>query len=181
MTIPGGVKKVIFPLGLLFLSGTMWFGLYKPEFSKISRYRNQPESARQKIEGMRRQLVTFELLTDVERIDWANTEKAILSRIPKGKQIPEFYANLSGLAELCSLKNFKRLERPDSALTFQDGGITRSGFDLELTFDSEYTSLVQFLNGLRQLERLVEVVNLEVTRKAPLVGVKMVVRSYFIP
>jgi len=181
MTIPSGVKKVIFPLGLLFLSGTIWFGLYNPEFNKISRFRNQPESARQKIEGMRRQVLTFELLTDVERMDWEKTEKAILGRIPKGKQIPGLYSNLSGLAELCSLKDFKRLEKPDSALAFQDGGITRSGFDLELTFDSEYTSLVQFLKGLRQLERMVEVVNLEVTRKAPLVGVKMVVRSYFMP
>ena len=67
----------------------------------------------------------------------------------------------------------------DSDQELDESGIKRRSFDLELTFDSDYKALVSFLAGLHLLDRLVEVEKLEVTRKLPLVGVKMILRSYY--
>ena len=89
MTIPTGVKKVIFPLGILFIFATMWYGLYKPEMEKISKYRQEPIAARQQIDDMVRRLSAYSRPTEEERAEWVNAGNALNRRIPKGKQITE--------------------------------------------------------------------------------------------
>jgi len=165
---------------ILFLFGVVWFGLYKPEIEKISNYRRQPLAARQQIETMVRQISSFNPPAPEERAGWTDIENSILRRIPKGRQITELYADLSDMAEKYGLQNFQRREIEGSDKTFEDGGVTRNGLELELTFDAGYSTLAKFLNGLQNMERLNDVVNLEVTRKPPLVGVRMVLRSYYL-
>ena len=181
MQLPTGVKKVVLPLSIMFLFGVVWYGLFKPEFAKISKYRAQPVAARSQIESMVQRLSAFNPPTAQERAEWASLEKDIDQRLPKGKQITELYAQLSALAEKYELQNFERRELEGSEQSFEDGAITRSGYSIELVFSCSYPSLLRFLGSLHNLERLVEVVNLEITRDLPLIGVKVVLRSYFIP
>ena len=181
MTLPTGIKKVIFPLGILFLFGIIGYGLFKPEFEKISEYRSEPVAARLQIDSMVRQLYAFNPLTEQERAEWASLEKDLNRRLPKGKQITELYAQISALAEKYELKNFERRELENSEKNYDNTGINRSAYSIELTFECSYSSLAGFLNGLQNIARLVEVVNLEITRNFPLIGVRIVLRSYFIP
>ena len=168
MILPTGIKKVVLPLAILFLFGAVWYGLFKPEFAKISKYRAQPAAARTPA-------------TARETAEWASLEEAIIRRLPKGKQISGLYAQLSVKAEQCELRNFERRDLEGSESSYEDGGIARSGYSIELTFDCSYSSLIRFLNGLQAMERLVDVVRLEINRKFPLVGVRIVLRNYFIP
>jgi len=181
MQLSTGVKKVVLPLSIMFLFGAVWYGLFKPEFAKISKYRAQPAAAGSRIESMVQRLSAFNPPTARERAEWASLEKDLERRLPKGKQIAELYAQLSSLAEKYELKNFERHELEGSEKSFEDGGITRSAYSIELLFECRYSSLLHFLRDLHNLERLVEVVNLEITRNLPLVGVKIVLRSYFTP
>ena len=181
MQLPTGVKKVVLPLGIMFLFGAVWYGLFKPEFAKISKYRAQPVAARSQIESMVQRLSAFNPPTAQERAEWERLEEDINRRLPKGKQITELYAQLSALAEKYELQNFGRSELEGSEKNFEDGAITRSGYSIELVFACSYSSLLSFLGSLHNLDRLVEVVNLEITRDLPLVGVRLVLRSYFIP
>jgi len=176
-----GLKKVLFPLGLISAFAVIWFGLYKPELKKIAKYKEDPQKARQKIEAMMQKINAFQPPDSAERIEWIKLAEELERRIPKGKQISQLYADLSALAEEYRLMNFQRRDLPGTDSTYQDGGLPRNGFDLELSFECEYAALVKFLNSLRKMERLTEVIDLEVTRKVPLVGVKMVVRTYYIP
>lgn len=181
MTLPTGIKKVVVPLSILFLFGIVWYGLFKPEFEKISKYRAQPETARSQIESMIRQLSAFNPPTTQERAEWASLEKDLNRRLPKGRQITELYAQLSALAEKYELQNFERREPEESEKSYVDGGINHSGYSIELTFECSYSSLAGILHGIQNMDRLVEVVNLEITRNPPLIGVRVVLRSYFIP
>ena len=181
MRLPTGIKKVIFPLGILFLFGIIWYGLFKPELEKISKYRSQPTAARSQIESMVRQLNVFNPATAQERAEWASLEKDLNRRLPKGKRIIELYVQLSTLAEKYELQNFKRRELENSEKSYDNGGINHSGYSIELAFECSYSSLAGFLNGLQNIDRLVEVVNLEITRNLPLIGVRIVLGSYFTP
>ena len=181
MILPTGIKKVVLPLAILFLFGAVWYGLFKPEFAKISKYRAQPAAARTQIESMVQRLSVFNPATARETAEWASLEEAIIRRLPKGKQISGLYAQLSVKAEQCELRNFERRDLEGSESSYEDGGIARSGYSIELTFDCSYSSLSRFLNGLQAMERLVDVVRLEINRKFPLVGVRIVLRNYFIP
>ena len=181
MVLPSGIKKVILPLAILFLFGAVWYGLFKPEFAKISKYRAQPVAARAQIEGMVQRLSVFNPATARETAEWASLEEDISRILPKGKQISGLYAQLSAKAEQCELQNFERRELENSEISYEDWGIVRSGYSVELTFDCSYSSLIRFLDGLQAMERLVDLVRLEINRKFPLVGVRIVLRSYFIP
>jgi len=181
MQLPTGVKKIVLPLGIMFLFGTVWYGLFKPEFAKISKYRAQPTAARSQIESMVQRLSAFNPPTDQERAEWASLEKDTNRRLPKGRRKSQLYVQLSTLAEKYELQNFERRELEGSEKSFEDRGITHSGYSIELAFECSYSSLIRFLEGLQDMERLVEVVNLEITRDLPLIGIRIVLRSYFVP
>jgi len=180
MTVPSGVKKVIFPLALLFLFGASWYGLYQPELEKIARYKERPAANRAQIEKMVRQISDFQPATEVEKGQWRTLEDEINRRLPQGKQIAGLYALLSSLAENCSLQNFQRQDVEGRDSTFTDGGIERKGFEVQLTFDCAYGNLARFVDGLKNAERLVEIMQIDLTRNVPYVGVKMRIRSYYI-
>ena len=180
MTVPSGVKKVIFPLAIIFFFGVSWYGLYKPELDKIALYKEQPLADRAQIEKMLHQINEFDPVSPEERTQWQALNEEFDKRLPKSKQIAGLYALLSSLAESCGLENFQRQDLQNSDSTFTDGGVERSGFDIELNFDCAYSNLAKFIDGLQGAERLTEIVQMDLTRNVPFVGVKMRIRSYYI-
>jgi hypothetical protein len=181
MALSAGIKKVVFPVAFVAFAAAMWFGLYRPEFAKIARYRSEPLAQRQQIEDMIQQLSRFDPPTPEERSGWAALRVEMERRIPAGQQISDIYSGLSSLADLNGLNNFTRQTVPNSEKTLEDGGIKRNSFDLTISFECDYGSLVEFLKGLRSLNRLVEVTAMEVNRKVPEVEVKLTLRSYYTP
>ncbi len=181
--LPGlnSLKRAVVPLAILLLFAGAWYGLLRPEYRRISELRGQPESHRQQIEGMMHRLGEFREPTEQERLEWVGLEERLRQRLPQGRQLTGLYSLLSTLAGRHGLRQFTRVELPDSARTLEDGGITRQAFDLELNFAADYKSLLGFLEDLRRAERLIDVVRLEVEREPPLVTVRMVIRSHFLP
>lgn len=181
MTIPGGVRKVIVPLLILFIFGVSWFGLYKPELAKISEYRKQPAANRQQIESLVRQLSEYDPPTQEEREQWRNLEEQISLRLPSGKNITELYSLLSRLAVENDCRQFTRQELANTDTTYTTEAIPRRGFDMQLDFECDYRDLKSYLDGLKQAERLIEIVRVTVDRGLPLLKVQMVIRSYYSP
>ncbi|MFC1545007.1 hypothetical protein ACFL4X_02465 [Gemmatimonadota bacterium] len=181
MTIPSGISKVILPLAMLFIFGVSWFGLYKPEFEKISEYKKKPAANKLQIEQLGKQLSQYNPPTPEERQEWARLEEEINRRLPKGKRTTEFYALLSKLAVSQNCQNFRRQELAGTDSTYATGDIPRSGFDIQIDFECGYKSLKGYLDGLKHSERLIEIVGLEVNRSLPLISVTMVLRSYYLP
>lgn len=179
MTIPGGIRKVILPLAMLFVAGASWFGLYKPELEKISEYKKKPAANERQIEQLGEQLSKYNPPTDEERQEWARLDSEINRRLPKDKQITELYALLSGLAVANKCQNFSRQEMPGTDTTYVSEEIPRRGFDVQVDFECKYKSLKGYCDDLKQADRLIEVVNMEVSRNLPLLKVKMVLRSYY--
>ena len=176
MPIPTGIKKVIVPLSFVFFFGVIWFGLYEPQLNKSREYRDKLKDLEQQVDAILRQVGSYEPPKPEERLEWQRLVAELDRRIPQDRQLTELYAYISDLAEK---NNFNRRVIADSDQELDESGIKRRSFDLELTFDSDYKALVSFLAGLHLLDRLVEVEKLEVTRKLPLVGVKMILRSYY--
>ena len=179
MPIPSHIKKVIVPLSFLFFFGGMWYGLFEPQFARSKEYRDKLKDLDGQIDVIIRQVGSYELPTPEERIEWQRLAGELERRIPQGRQLSELYAYISNLAEENNLDNFNRRVIEDSDQELEEGGIKFRSFDLVLTFDSEYQALVSFLAGLHSLDRLVEVEMLDVTRKPPLVGVRIILRSYY--
>ena len=179
MPIPTGIKKVIVPLSFVFLFGVIWFGLYEPQLNKSREYRDKLKDLEQQVDAILRQVGSYEPPKPEERLEWQRLVAELDRRIPQDRQLTELYAYISDLAEKNNLDNFNRRVIADSDQELDESGIKRRSFDLELTFDSDYKALVSFLAGLHLLDRLVDVEKLEVTRKLPLVGVRMVLRSYY--
>ncbi|MBN2289414.1 MAG: type 4a pilus biogenesis protein PilO [Candidatus Glassbacteria bacterium] len=179
MPLPSGIKKVIIPLSFLFFFGAAWFGLFEPQFKKSREYREKLRTLEQQIEAITRQVGSYEPPTPEESERWQRLAEEIERRIPEGRQLTELYAYLSDLAEKSKLQNFNRQLVEGSDQESEEDGIKRSSVDLELTFQGEYKSVMRFLAGLHSLERLVEVQKLDVSRRPPLVGVKIILRSYY--
>ncbi len=179
MPIPTGIKKVITPLSILLFFGVIWFGLYEPQLTRSKEYRGKLKELEQQLDSIMRQVGSYEPPTPEETDEWQRLANELERRIPRERRVTELYAFISDLAQKNRLGNFDRRVIEGSENEFEEDGIKRSSFDLELTFDGEYHTLVRFLAGLRSLDRLVEVDKLEVIRKPPLVGVRIVLRSYY--
>ncbi len=181
MTIPSGIRKVILPLAMLFAFGVSWFGLYKPELAKISEYKKKPAANSQQIELLVRQLNEYDPPTAEERTQWKALEQELNLKLPRGKHITELYSLLSRLAADLHCQDFNRLEIANSDTTYASDDIPRRGFDIQLDFTSDFRSLKGYIDGLRGTGRLLELVGLEVNRSLPLLTVKIVIRSYYLP
>ena len=179
MPIPTGIKKVITPLSILLFFGIVWFGLYEPQLTRSKEYRGKLKELEQQLDSIMRQVGSYEPPTPEETAEWQRLANELERRMPRERRLAELYAFISDLAQKNNLDNFNRRVIEDSDQELDESGIKRRSFDLELTFDSDYKALVSFLAGLHLLDRLVEVEKLEVTRKLPLVGVKMILRSYY--
>ncbi|MEA2063840.1 MAG: hypothetical protein U9P14_09100 [Gemmatimonadota bacterium] len=178
MTLPAGITKIIVPACFLAFAALTWFGLYEPQLNKSREYRGKLAQLEAKVDAMFKQVGSYEPPTDEERSQWQSLALDIESRISRGRQLSELYAYLSDLAVDNNLGSFNRrlVEGSDSVRT--DGGLELSSFDMEVTFDSDFDSLVKLLAGLNLLDRLVEVNQIEVFRKPPVVGVRIILRSY---
>jgi Tfp pilus assembly protein PilO len=179
MPLPTGIKKIIIPLSFLFFFGVAWFGLFEPQLNRSSEYRAKLRTLEQQIEAISRQVGSYQPPTPEESAEWQRLADELQRRIPKGRQLSELYAFLSELVEKNNLENFNRQLVEDSEQELDEGGIQRRSFDLELTFDGDYQGVVDFLSGLHSLGRLVEVESLEISRKPPLVGIRLILRSYY--
>lgn len=183
MSIPPVLRRILLPLGLIGLFAAMWFGLYRPEMDKIAEYRNAPLATRHQIDQMTRQLSAYERPTDAERAEWETLEQEIRRKIPRGRDITSLYASISELVVKYSLTDFQRNlldEAAESAVTTTDG-IPRRSFGIELTFESGYAELIGFIRDIRDLDRLVEVTMLDVTRGVPNLSVRMSIKCYYAP
>ncbi len=181
MTIPSGIRKVILPLAMLFVFGASWFGLYQPELEKIAEYKKKPAALSEQIGQRVRQLNEYDPPTVAERAEWEALEQEFSLKLPPAKQITDLYSQLSRLAADQRCQDFNRLEIENSDTTYASGDVARRGFDIQLNFACDYRSLKGYLDGLKNSERLVELVELEVSRNLPLLDVKMVIRSYYSP
>lgn len=179
MPIPTGIKKVITPLSILLFFGIIWFGLYEPQLTRSKEYRGKLKELEQQLDVIMRQVGSYEPPTPEEPAEWQRLSAELERSMPRERRLTELYAFISDLAQKNRLDNFDRRMIEESDSVFNEDGIKRSSFDLELTFDGEYHAVVSFLAGLRSLDRLVEVDKLEVIRKPPLVGVRIVLRSYY--
>ena len=169
------------PVVIILFFGGAWFGLFKPEFEMIAKYKLQPAAARTQIEKMIQQLSTYNPPDDKERAEWKSMEGKVDRKIPRGRQITELYSLISSLAEKYELVDLQRQEVALSDSAYSTAGIARNGYDIELIFQGNYASVVKFLNDLQNAERLVEIVSIELNRSLPLLQVKMVLRSFYIP
>jgi len=179
MPLPSGIKKVIIPLSFVFFAGVMWVGLFEPQYKKAKEYEEKLSELDRQESAVFRKMRSYEVPTPEEKAEWQRLANELERRIPKGRQLAELYALLSELAQKNQLSKFNRRMIEDSDQELDEGGIKRRSFDLELTFEGEYQSIVAFLADLHSLDRLVEVEQLEVSRMPPLVGVRMVLRSYY--
>ena len=157
----------------------MWYGLYQPQFARSKEYRGKLKELEQQQEAIMQQVGSYEPPTPEETAEWKRLSDELERRIPQERRLMELYAFISELAQKNRLTNFNRRVIEGSDQEFDEDGIKRKSFDLELTFNGEYRAVVNFLKGLHSLDRLVEVDKLEVIRKPPLVGVEIVLRSYY--
>lgn len=185
MNLKGILKKILLPLGVLLFFAAVWFGLFRPEMAKIAEYRNKPMATQQQIESITAQIGSFEEPTNEERAQWDSLANEIQRKIPRGKEITSLYSELSRLVEKYSLAGFERemVELPagtEAAVT-DEGGVPRSSFDLKLTFQCRFESLIGFLDDVRSLDRLVEVTALDISRGVPNVMVSLNLKCYYTP
>jgi Tfp pilus assembly protein PilO len=181
MTIPSGIRKVILPLAMLFVFGASWFGLYKPELDKITEYKKKPAAISQQIEQRVRQLGAYDPPTAEERVEWEALEREISLKLPPAKRITDLNSLLSRLAADLNCQDFNRQEIENSDTTYASGDVSRRGFDTQLNFACDYSSLKGYVDGLQGAGRLIELVELEVNRSLPWLSVRMVIRSYYSP
>ena len=180
MNIPSGIKRVILPLMMLFVFAASWYGLFKPEMAKAELFRDKVEEINAQVDAMIRQGGNLYTPPAPEEIaEWDSLKVRIDKMLPAGRELTKLYSYLSELADNHNVVNFRRDLIKGSELSWTDGGIPRQSYDLSVTFDGDYRSVLEFLDELQRTERLIEITELSVSRNVPLISVRMVLRSYY--
>ena len=127
------------------------------------------------------------LPTDDERREWAGQQKLLASRLLPDAEVPQFFNEVSRLAQVYRLQRFdieteeRIVGQVQSPLpgddTLAQVGIRRY-LEFTLTFGGDYTNIAQFVQAVGALPRLTEFISVDFRRSPPEIGVSMIFRVY---
>lgn len=167
---------------LLLVAVALYVLAYQPKLSEQARLEKDILRARQELELSRQRLQEPAPATATAPRPWKETEALLLTRIPPGQDLPGFVDELLQLlAESAitraSFPSIEEVKGPPGASQAQ--AAPRFGsFLLKLTLRTTYPELIQLLESLERLTRLVEIESLRLSGDTSGLLSELVLRVY---
>lgn len=142
------------------------------------------------LEAVRQQLRGARLPDEAERVSWKLTEELVKRKIPPDREAPALLKELGRVVtdvsepDVAALtaEQYKRLPGGPSAPA-AGGPVAGAGCGeatfVKITFQARYWDIIDLLGRVGELDRLVELEKLKLTRKPPRIAVELVLKTTY--
>jgi type IV pilus assembly protein PilO len=159
--LPAQYKALILVGTVVLIGAAYYFGVYtgrQAEYTKVSDELNSQKKELQKLEDTKKNLVTYKAKVSELEADL----NLLLVQIPKSSEIPGILSNISTKGRESGLTFL--LFQPGKEIVVKDKKYTE--VPVSIRIEGTYQSYAVFLDKVRRLDRIINVRNISMRKKA---------------